>query len=84
MKFTKLTFPLAKRKAPDVDDEEEEKLDEEIEKDEECLSQLADIIGRLVKYHKSAFIGVFEEILPSILELLKPESKACERYCLLT
>jgi len=68
-----------KRKAPDVDDEEEEKLDEEIEKDEECLTQLAELIGRLAKYHKSTFLPYFEELLPSIIDLLQPDRKACER-----
>ena len=56
-----------------------QKLDEELEKDEECLSQLADVIGRLAKYHKTAFLGAFEQLLPSIIALLLPDRKACER-----
>jgi hypothetical protein len=68
-----------KRNAPDVDDEEEEKLDEETEKDEECLTQLAELIGRIAKYHKTAFLPYFEQLLPAVVELLQPDHKTYER-----
>jgi len=55
------------------------KLDEEIEKDEECLTQVAELIGRLAKYHKSGFLSYFQELSPAIIELLQPTHKACER-----
>lgn len=68
-----------KKKAPDVDDEEEDKLNEEVEKDEECLSQIADLIGRMAKYQKSAFLPHFEELFPVVVSLLQPDRKASER-----
>jgi len=68
-----------KREGPDVDEEEEEKLNEEGEKDDECLSQIGDVIGCIVKYHKSAFLPYFEELLPTVIDLLQPDRSTLER-----
>jgi len=68
-----------KRQEPDVDDEEEEKLDEETVKDEEILIQAAEIVGRLAKYHKAAFLPHFQNLLPIYSELLQPSKTPAER-----
>lgn len=63
----------------DHDDEEEEKIEDEDVRDDEVLSLIAEVIGHLAKYSGEQFLPLFQEILPVVLELLKPTNKPSDR-----
>jgi len=68
------------RQNEDFDEEEAAKLERENEKEDEILSQLAEILFRLVQYHKEAFLGPFSEtLLQTMIALLQPNRAANER-----
>ena len=69
-----------KREEEDHDEEEEEKIEDEAERDDEIMSELGETLGRFGKYHKSLFLPTFAtEVLPIVLEFLKPNNKASDR-----
>jgi hypothetical protein len=67
----------------DHDEEEEEKILDEDERDEEITSQLADFVGHVAKFQKNNFFPFFEQLVPTLLELLKPSRQASDRQAAL-
>ncbi len=59
------------RQGEDFDEEEAEKLQIENEKEEEVLGELAELLGKLAKYHKAAVLRSFSEtIFPVALSMM--------------
>jgi len=74
------TTRLEERQGEDFDEEEAEKLIVENEKEEELLSELAELLGKAVKYHRSAFLSPFgESLLRPVLALLQPDRPPHDR-----
>jgi len=73
----------ARKKEEDHDEEEEEKVLDEEERDEEITSQLAEFLGHIAKHQKHNFFPFFEQLMPSILELLNPTRPASDRQAAL-
>eukprot|EP01087_Luapelamoeba_hula_P021903 TRINITY_DN773_c0_g1_i1.p1 TRINITY_DN773_c0_g1~~TRINITY_DN773_c0_g1_i1.p1 ORF type:complete len:1105 (+),score=203.93 TRINITY_DN773_c0_g1_i1:1361-4675(+) len=71
---------LEERQGEDFDEEEAEKLEVENEKEEELLSQLAELLGKAVKYSGAAFLRPFSDsLLVSVLDLLRPDRPPLDR-----
>lgn len=71
---------LEERQNEDFDEEEADKLVIENEKEEELLSQIAEVLGKAVKYHRTAFLQPFSEsLLRPALALLQPDRPPHDR-----
>jgi len=66
-------------KEEDHDDEEEEKIEEEADRDDSIIGQIAEAIGILAKFNKATFAPLFQQLLPPILLLLSPTCSASDR-----
>jgi len=64
----------------DVDEEEEERINDEISNYEDAIGSVADIVGRLVKYHGPSFLPFVSEIAKIVLEFIKPTARIAERH----
>jgi hypothetical protein len=71
---------LEERQGEDFDEEEAEKLTIENEKEEELLSQLAELLGKAVKYSGALFLRPFSDsLLQPVLDLLRPDRPPLDR-----
>lgn len=77
--FNRRRERITRRKEEDHDEEEEEKISEEEERDQEIMSQLAEFVGHCVKYCKQSFMPFFDQLVPRVNDMLKPESQASDR-----
>jgi len=68
------------KKDADFDEEEEERINEDISSYEEALANVADLLGRLVKHHGPAFLPIFQPILKPVLDFIKPTASIAERH----
>jgi len=64
----------------DIDEEEEERINEEISNFEDAIGSVADIIGRLVKYHGTSFLPCITPIANIVMEFIKPTARIAERH----
>jgi hypothetical protein len=65
----------------DVDEEEEERISDEISSYEDVIANIADLVGRIVQHHGPPFLPIFQPVLQSeILEFIKPTARIAERY----
>jgi hypothetical protein len=64
----------------DVDEEEEERMNEEISNYEDAIGSVADIIGRLVKYHGVHFLPHISPIAKIVMDFIKPDARIAERH----
>jgi len=68
------------KQGEDFDEEEAEKLAIENEKEEEVLSELAELLGKIAKQHKGAILRPFSEcIFPLVIAMLQPNRSAHDR-----
>ena len=71
---------LQEKQNEDFDEQEAERLEIENEKEEEVLSELAEVVGRMVKYHKVGFLRPFSEVLlAGVIAMLQPSRRTHER-----
>lgn len=75
-----LEFMDAQRNKEEADEEEEESAQDEISIYEDVIANIADMVGRLLKHHGTAYLPIFQPILPHVLEFLKPTSRIAERH----
>jgi len=64
----------------DLDEEEEERINDDISSCEDSIGSVADMAGRLVKYHGSAFLAVFTPLVENVFEFIKPKARVAERH----
>lgn len=64
----------------DVDEEEEERMNDEISNYEDAIGSAADIVGRLIKYYGPSFLPCIGPIAKLVLEFIKPTSREAERH----
>jgi len=73
-RMKKIRHRMEEQEEEDFDEEGREQLDQENEKDEESLAELADVIGKIFKWHGPSFLGVFSEVLLQTVEqMLQPD-----------
>lgn len=59
-----------KRQMGDADEQDEEEWAEEEVQEHECITELAEIVGVLVRRHTANFMPVFQEHLPFVMDLV--------------
>jgi len=64
---------------PDGDVDDSLIIREEIQKEDEINSEIAEVVGTLVKYHRDSFLSKFGTIAPLVYEMVKKESHSAER-----
>lgn len=71
---------LEDKHGEDFDEEEAEMHTVENEREEELLAQIAELLGKVVKYHTASFLQPFSEsLLIPIMALLQPERPPHDR-----
>jgi Importin repeat 6 len=55
-------------------------MNEEISTYEDVIANIADLVGRLLKYHGAAFLPFFQPVVKYVLEFIKPNARIAERY----
>eukprot|EP01110_Echinostelium_bisporum_P009977 TRINITY_DN3465_c0_g1_i1.p1 TRINITY_DN3465_c0_g1~~TRINITY_DN3465_c0_g1_i1.p1 ORF type:complete len:1087 (+),score=415.45 TRINITY_DN3465_c0_g1_i1:159-3419(+) len=74
---------LDKKQSPDVDDDEGDKIDEEIMRNEDSLGLIADVLGHMAKLMKASALPILQDLLPTVLAYLQPQKTASERQAII-
>jgi len=52
---------------------------EEIVKEDDINSEIAEVVGTIVKYHRNTFMAAFQDLIPMVLQMVQKESQPSER-----
>jgi len=64
---------------PDGDVDDSYIIREEIIKEDDINSEIAEVVGTLVKFHRSTFLYAFQDLAPLILQMVQKGNNASER-----
>jgi len=64
---------LQNARAPDMDDEEQERAEEEQTMNEDALGQTGDIIGKLLRYQHESILPAIQPLVPAFFEMCKSQ-----------